>query len=99
MADHTITGTDVAWHGTITVDVETITFDRDQATVSIMSRDGAGTLWYTVNGDQPTENGPTSYALPAGVIGTDERQVPTTGETVVKIIATSPTAATIARGQ
>ncbi len=68
--------------------VETITFDSDIPSVEIVAHDGNGTLWYTLDGTDPAPASGNSYVIPAGVVGSDQRQIQTSTNTIVKVAAT-----------
>lgn len=90
MADYTVSTNDghVAAHATLAAgETATVTFDIDLQVVEIITRDGGAEVWYTLDHSEPTPGGPTCYVIPAGVIGSDERQPATAGPTVVKLRA------------
>ncbi len=72
MADHTITPDQYAAHEiTLTAGtVETFTFNGDVTAVEVFSHDGAGIIYATIDGTDPTVRGPKSLALPAAQGGT-----------------------------
>lgn len=77
MAEHRITGNDVALHG-LTVgasQVETVIFDTNIGTVDIIS-DGRAAIYYTINGQPPTIKGGNTFVLPAGATAIDTRPAP-----------------------
>lgn len=99
MAQHTVTGTEIAAHITTTANtIETIDFDSDMPRVEIVSHDGQATIWYTVDGTDPQEQGKHSYVIPAGAIGSDERWVPRSRKTTVKILADGVTDISVYKG-
>ena len=64
--------------------VDTVTFDADMRAVRV-SNDGDASLYYTCDGTVPTVGGAKCYYVPAGAVSTE--QPPTSGATVVKLIA------------
>lgn len=99
MAEHNVTGTQIAAHLTTTAgQIETVHFDSDMPRVEIVSHDGQATIWYTVDGTDPEEQGTHSYVIPAGAVGSDERWVPRSRKTVVKILADGPTSVSVYKG-
>lgn len=66
--------------------VDTVTFSRDCDTVEILSHDGAGAIYFTVDGTTPTVAGANTLVIPAAA-GALEVEVPTAGNTVVKLIS------------
>ncbi len=79
---------DISWHGTLTQNITTtINFADDLNCVEVVARDGLSTLWYTIDGTDPTSGGTRTYLIPLGVIGADPRNPQGAGGTVVKIVA------------
>lgn len=68
-----------------TVDTVTFTTDFDHVEVCILVTGGAPT-YFTVDGSTPTVGGKHCYVLPDAV-GSYEVEVPTAGNTVVKLIS------------
>lgn len=71
---------------------DTVTLDRDYDAVEVVNRDGAGAIYFTIDGTTPTIGGDSTYVIPA-VIGA--RVVPSvelaSTATVVKLIASADT--------
>lgn len=72
---------------------DTVTLDKDYDAVEVVNRDGAGAIYFTVDGSAPTIAGDGTYVIPA-VIGA--RKVASVelaaAATVVKLIASAVTA-------
>jgi hypothetical protein len=66
--------------------VDTVTFDHDCERVEVLS-DGAAKLYFTVDGTAPSVGGQNTYVLPAGAANSKIVQVPTAGNTAVKLIS------------
>lgn len=66
--------------------VDTVTFDKDVDTVEVVS-DGSAAIYVTVDGSTPTVAGAATYELPADAIAVRRIVVPTSGDTVVKLIS------------
>jgi len=79
---------EVAAHFTLEANtISTVIFDVDLEVVEIISRDGAADIWYTLDGSTPVPEGPRTYILPAGAMGSDEREPYTSGPTTVKFLS------------
>lgn len=72
---------------------DSVTLDRDYAAVEVVNRDGAGAIYFTVDGSTPTIAGDGTYVIPA-VIGARKVASVELAETatVVKLIASATTA-------
>lgn len=66
--------------------VDTVTFSRDVDMVEVLNLDGAAEIYFTTDGSTPTVGGANTDVLPAAVNAV-ERDVPTSGATVVKLIS------------
>lgn len=66
--------------------VDTVTFNDDLDAVVVFS-DGAAALYFTVDGTTPTIGGDNTYVLLKGVHAARRVLVPTSGDTVVKLIS------------
>jgi hypothetical protein len=89
MASYTVASGQVGAHGKTLVasTVDTVTFTgEDPPDVTVIS-DGAAAVFYTVDGSTPTVNGANCYLLPAGVVSSDRRLIPTAAPAVVKLIS------------
>lgn len=87
MADLTVARSDRAAHGTLVADVvDTVTFQRDWKEVEVLSHDGAGAIYFTVDGFEPSVGGANCYVIPAAT-GAAIVKVEGGGNTVVKLIS------------
>lgn len=66
--------------------VDTVTFGADVDGVVVFS-DGTAALYFTVDGTTPTIGGAKTHVSPAGVKSARRVTVPTSGNTVVKLIS------------
>jgi len=87
MAAHSVAATEPGIRAkTLTAaTVDTVTFDRDCDAVEVY-KDGPA-VYFTVDGSTPTVAGNNSYELPGTGEGALEVEVPTSGDTVVKLIS------------
>jgi hypothetical protein len=68
------------------------------APIEVIS-DGAASIYYTLNGDDPTVAGDNCYVIPAGVQAVDTRaHTWSTHPTVVKLISTGSPTISVQRG-
>ncbi|MFF8784815.1 hypothetical protein [Streptomyces sp. NPDC015125] len=100
MATHTVAKGDLAAHAITLVagTVETTTFGEDLDEVTIVSLDGAAALYFTVDGRTPTVGGANARVMPAA-IGAVSVDVPTAGNSVVKVISSGTPTISIQRGR
>lgn len=105
MADTNLTaGQHGAYDKTLTAaTVETVTFDEDLDQVEIAS-DGRSAIYVTVDGTTPAVGGAGTYKIPAinGAAASTRAvsriiEVPTSGDTVVKLIAAAAVGYDVAR--
>lgn len=95
---HTLASQDVAAHLKLTAgEVTRVVFPDDVDTVEVMARDGASDVWYCLWDATPAPEAGHCYVLPAGAVGTDQRQPRTSGATVVSLLAPAATAVTVQR--
>lgn len=95
MADHTVTAGAIgspAFALTATA-VSTVTFSDDVQSIEVIS-DGTAAVWWTCDGTTPAAN--VGYYIP--IVGVDERQPPTSGNTVVKLWSTGTPTVRVQRG-
>lgn len=74
-------------HRTLTpASVDVVTFGEDLRQVEVLSRNGAGELYFTVDGATPTVAGDSTHVLPAAI---SSMTVPAggSGNTVVRLIS------------
>lgn len=92
MASYTVAADEVGVQNkTLAVNtVDTVTFSADLDAVVVFS-DGAGALFFTVDGSTPTVGGSKTHLLPAGVRSVRRVTVPTSGNTAVKLISAAAT--------
>lgn len=69
----------------------TLNFDQDFDRISVVNRDGADEIFFTVNGSTPAVNGTGSFLVTKGVGAYLEVPVVGSGNTVVKLISASAT--------
>ncbi|WP_327222998.1 hypothetical protein OG229_02320 [Streptomyces platensis] len=100
MATHTVAKGDLGAHAITLVagQVETTTFTEDLDEVTIVSLDGAAALYFTVDGRTPTVGGANARVVPAA-IGAVNIDVPTAGNSVVKVISSGTPTISIQRGR
>ncbi len=100
MATHTVAAGDLGAHNITLVagTVETTTFSEDLDEVTIVSLDGAAALYFTVDGRTPTVGGTSTRVMPAA-IGAVSIDVPTAGNSVVKVISSGTPTISIQRGR
>ncbi|MFJ3950305.1 hypothetical protein ACIPXV_09570 [Streptomyces libani] len=100
MATHTVAKGDLGAHAIALAanTVETTTFSEDLDEVTIVSMDGAAALYITVDGRTPTVGGASTRVMPAA-IGAITLEVPTAGNSVVKVISPGTPTISIQRGR
>jgi hypothetical protein len=88
MSSYSVGASELAAHAKVLVasTVDTVTFARDCDTVEVLSLDGSAAIYFTVDGTTPTVGGANTNVVPAAV-GSLELDVPTAGNTVVKLIS------------
>ena len=88
MASYAVAASEVGVHdkALVAATVDTVTFDRDCDEVEVIA-DGAAAVYFTVDGSAPTVAGNNTHVLPAGAVGRRRVVVPTSGDTVVKLIS------------
>jgi hypothetical protein len=90
MASYAVASGEVAAYGKTLVasTVDTVTFTGvDKNTVRVHNDNGSASIFYTVDGSTPTVNGAATYRVPAVAGAYSEVDVPTSGQTVVKLIS------------
>lgn len=90
MANYTVAANERGAHAkTLAAGVaDAVTISRDCDTVEVLSHDGASPIYFTVDGSTPTVAGANTDVVPSGALEVD---VPTAGNTVVKLIAAAQT--------
>lgn len=87
---------EVAAHFVLEANVVTsVIFEADLDLVEVVSRDGAGEVWYTVDGATPAVGSKFSYVLPNGAVGSDERPTGVGGPTVIRLLSTGTPALSV----
>lgn len=88
MATYTVADGDIGVQGKTLAKntVDTITFSSDLDAAVVFS-DGVAALYFTVDGSTPTVGGANTHMLPKGVRAVRQVIVPSTGNTVVKLIS------------
>jgi len=88
VASFTVAANELAVHAkTLTAaTVDTVTFSADLDQVEVVNEDGAAAIYFTVDGSTPQVAGNNTYYLPAAIGGL-QVTVPTSGNTVVKVIS------------
>jgi hypothetical protein len=88
VADHPVAADKPSWYGTLVASQDdTVTFDRDCDSVEVVNRDGAGEIWFTVNGELATVEGADAYWVPptpGAALAVDVRRA---GDTVVHLLS------------
>lgn len=82
---------------TVSPDAETVvTFGRDLDSVDVISLDGGGTVYYTLDNFPAALRSRRAYVLPGA--GVDTRTPRTAGGTVVRLIASADTLVSVQDG-
>lgn len=98
MAAHTVARGEVGVHLQLTAGtVEIVIFDDTVGTVEIVARDGAAEVWYSIDGSDPAPGSASSYCIPAGMTGVDERRTAGLRPSLVKLLATGAAAVSVQR--
>jgi hypothetical protein len=70
--------------------VDTITFGENYNAVEVLNRNGAGELYFTVDGTLvPTVGGSSNHVLPAAVSAMTVNAGGTVGPTIVRVISSA----------
>jgi hypothetical protein len=99
MADVDVAADQIAAHNVqlAAAQVKTVRFAEDLNSVDVIS-DGTAAVYYTLNGSTPAVAGSNCYLIPAGAIGVDTREPPTSGPTLVKLISEGTPVISVQRG-
>lgn len=91
------TGTPVIALDSATTTGNTVTFSDDLTTVEIVTAVAlSADVWWTCDGTAP--NAGSGWFIPAGTVGKDSRQPPTSGNTVVRLYSTGTPSVRVQRG-
>ena len=89
MANYSIAATEVALYGkTLAANTEDdVTIARDCDRARVYNDTGTAIIYFTVDGSTPTVAGNNTYRVPATAGASKSVDVPTAGNTVVKVIS------------
>lgn len=78
--------------------VSTVTLDGDYQAVEVTNRDGAGELWFTVDGSDPTVEGAGVFCIVKAIGAGITVRSPKATATVVKLLASGAATKAIVTG-